>query len=354
MVKALKMTHNLQVSNFADAVTFLKKNGGTVRYRLSGCRISVKLVDLDKLDGSKRVFVKQIGDGSIIELFDKTPFPRKPSDVVCPHFIELKWANGCRYDCAWCYLNGTFRFRPNGKDPYLKDKGKILRHVKTFLRSVDRPQMLNSGELSDSLVYEGSEFSLTKDIIPLFKQQYKHKLLVVTKSTTIRPLVESDSQKQVVVSFSLNAAKVSEKWEHKAPHPHKRINAAKQAFDAGYEVRVRIDPVVPIKGWKDEYLELIDRIFKSFTPERITLGSLRGLQSTINSCTDVSWVDYLDEHSNWGRKVGFDQRLRLYSTLMNYLEKEYCYERMAFCKETVELWEALGLDYRRIKCNCIL
>ncbi len=348
------MTHNLQVSNFADAVKFLKKNGGTVRYRLPKNRISVKLVGLEKLDGYKGVFVKQVGDGSIIELFDKTPFPKEHSDVVCPHFLELKWANGCWYDCAWCYLNGTFRFRPNGKGPHLKDKKKILRHVKTFLRNVGEPYMLNSGELSDSLVYEGREFSLTKDIVPLFKQQYKHKLLILTKSTAIRPLIDSDSQKQVVVSFSLNAAQVSEKWEHKAPHPYQRIDAAKQAFDAGYEVRVRIDPMVPIKGWQEEYLELVDRIFESFMPERITLGSLRGLQSTINSCTDVSWVDYLDEHSNWGRKVGFEQRLEIYSTIMNYLKEEHCYDRIAFCKETVKLWKALGLDYRKIKCNCIL
>ena len=348
------MTRGLQMSDFSEAVAFLKKHGGTVRYRFPGNRTSLKLVELEKLDGSKGVFVKQVGDGSIIELFDKTPFPQQPSDVVCPHFLELKWANGCWYDCAWCYLNGTFRFRPNGKDPYLKDVKKILRHIKTFLQSVKESYMLNSGELSDSLVYEGREFSLTKDIVPLFKQQYKNKLLILTKSTTLRPLIESDSQKQVVVSFSLNAARVSEKWEHKAPHPYQRIQAAKQAFDAGYEVRVRIDPMVPIKGWKEEYLELVDRIFEYFTPERITLGSLRGLQSTINTCTDVSWVEYLDENSNWGRKVGFEQRLELYSTLMNYLENEYSFERIAFCKETVRLWRALALDYRRIKCNCVL
>jgi len=36
--------------------------------------------------------VKQVADGSIIKRFDKTPYPVKPTDVVCPHFLELKWA----------------------------------------------------------------------------------------------------------------------------------------------------------------------------------------------------------------------------------------------------------------------
>ena len=111
-MNVLKLTHNLQVSNFADAVTFLKKNGGTVRYWLPESRISVKLVELEKLDGSNGVFVKQVGDGSMP------------------------------------------------------------------LQNVEEPYILNSGELSDSLVFEGCCFSLTKNIVPLFKQQYKHKLLI--------------------------------------------------------------------------------------------------------------------------------------------------------------------------------
>ena len=87
---------------------------------------NIKYKEYFSLSGNKQLLVQQVGDGSIIKRFDKTPFPKNPSDVICPHFLELKWANGCRFDCAWCYLNGTMRFRPMGKAPYLKDKKKIL------------------------------------------------------------------------------------------------------------------------------------------------------------------------------------------------------------------------------------
>jgi len=28
-------------------------------------------------------------------------------------------------------------------------------------------------------------------------------------------------------------------------------------------------------------------------------------------------------------------------------------KEVAFCKETVATWAKLGMDYRRIKCNCV-
>ena len=105
---------------------------------------------------------------------------------------------------------------------------------------------------------------------------------------------------------------VCEKWE-KAPHVLRRIEAAKELSEAGYEVRIRIDPMVPIENWREHYLELLEIVFDKFIPERITLGSLRGLQSTINGCTDKTWVRYLKESSNWGKKIDLATRYAMYS-----------------------------------------
>lgn len=56
------------------------------------------------LTGEVEKRVVRVGDGSIIKLFDRTPVPTRETDLVCPHFLELKWANGCPFNCAWCYL----------------------------------------------------------------------------------------------------------------------------------------------------------------------------------------------------------------------------------------------------------
>jgi len=305
-----------------------------------------------QLTGKREILVGKVNDGAIIQRFDKTSPPQKPTDVVCPHFLELKWAYGCPFDCAWCYLKGTFRFRPERTKPVIKDYEKIESHTRTFLDEVTIPEILNTGEIADSLMFESGEQPFSKFIIPFFSSQKLHKVLFLTKSSNIKNLLEIEPHNQAIISFSLNAIPVAEKWE-KAPSVLERIDAAKKVYQAGYEIRIRIDPMVPIEGWQEDYSHLVDMIFENLMPERITLGSLRGLQSTINGCTDRSWVRYLKESSNWGRKIDSQTRYNMYSAVIRQLEGRYNFTKIALCKETVQMWNSLKMDYRKIRCNCL-
>lgn len=297
--------------------------------------------------------IQQIRDGSIIKRFDKTPQPIKQTDVICPHFLELKWAYGCPFDCAWCYLKGTFRFRPEKTKPVIKDFEKIELHTMRFLSEFGAPEILNTGEIADSLMWENSLQSFSKFIIPIFEKQNKHKVLFVTKSDNIRNLLEIRPHNQVIISFSLNADEVAKRWENRAPSVSRRIEAAQKLSQAGYEVRIRIDPMVPVTNWEKHYSNLVIDIFARFVPARITLGSLRGLQSTINGATDKSWREYLNEGSNWGKKIEFNTRHKMYSLIINQLREKYKYRNTALCKETKAMWAKLGMNYREIKCNCV-
>jgi len=106
--------------NFANAFFMIARIPGLVahiyeektRYKLSDSCLSIEFKNTMALNGDMIQTFSNLSDGSIITLFDKTPFPEQKDDVVCPHFVELKWANGCDFDCAWCYLKGTFRFQP--------------------------------------------------------------------------------------------------------------------------------------------------------------------------------------------------------------------------------------------------
>lgn len=314
--------------------------------------VSIKVKEYDLLDGSKKELVSQVGDGSIITRFDKTPIPASKTDVVCPHFLELKWAYGCSFDCAWCFLKGTFRFLPTKTKPVIKDYNKIEVHVKSFFENNGySEELLNSGELSDSLLSENTNLPFSKFIYPIIKGERKHRILFLTKSTNVKNICGLEAQKEFVMSFSLNANKVSEKWE-KAPNPRDRIKAAKKVYDVGYEIRLRIDPMVPIENYEKQYTDLIDNIFSNLEPSRITLGSLRGLQSTINNVQDRSWVCYLKERSNWGMKIGIEERYKMYKFIIDYLKDKYRYKNVALCKETVGMWEKLEMNYKKIRCNC--
>jgi spore photoproduct lyase len=348
-------THVLvRASTITEAKNLLENEDiERISLRKKGLNESLILEKEISLSGEPRESLAQIGDGSIIKRFNKTAIPRMSSDIVCPHFLELKWAYGCPFDCSWCYLKGTLRFQESGTSPVPKEVDKVKKHIRAFRKGWRRREILNSGEIGDSLMFEHNGYALSKNILPLFTGQNLHRVLIVTKSNKIRHLIETDFTEEAIVSFSVNSEAVARRWE-RAPSTTKRIEAAEKLSQMGYITRIRIDPMVPIRGWSSQYNRLIDKIFERLTPERITLGSLRGLQSTINNCPDKSWVRYVEEGSNWGKKVAFEKRRDMYLSMVKHLERDHGYDRIALCKETVEMWDGLGYDYRDITCNCLL
>jgi spore photoproduct lyase len=190
-------------------------------------RVKIHMDIYRNLKGEFEKRVSRVGDGSIICRFAKTPPPRRPIDVVCPHFLELKWANGCYFKCAWCYLQGTYRFHPEWKKkPYIKDYNKIKLHLGVMLQSNIEPEILNAGELSDSLITEHTGEAFSFLLGELFSANHTHhRVLFLTKSDRIHNLLKQRLQKYLIMSFTLNADVVARTWEKGAP---KVINELKQ------------------------------------------------------------------------------------------------------------------------------
>ncbi len=298
--------------------------------------------------------LQSLGGGAIIKRFEMTPYPKKKTDVVCPHFMELKWGYGCPYDCAWCFLKGTLRMLPDKTAPKTKERAKIEKHVRSALIHNKYPEVFNTGELCDSLMDERGNSPFSQWIIDIFQEQDTHKVLFLTKSAYVKRLLEIPDHSQALVSFSLNADSVAKRWE-KAPSPTARMNAAAKLADAGWDVRVRIDPIVPVPNWRRAYGSLIDRMFTLFTPDRITLGTPRGLQSTLNNVTDKSWLEYLDDkQSGWGKKVSDAKREELYRWFFDKLEDHISLDKVGLCKETLAMFDVLGRNFKKQVCNCIL
>jgi spore photoproduct lyase len=275
---------------------------------------------------------------NILYYFDKTP-----ESIVCPHFWELRWAYGCYFDCSYCYLQGTFR--GNKKPRIVPVEDVLIALESAFEDKTLKPSIFNSGELSDSLIH-----SNIMQISDKFEEQSTHKLLLLTKSTNVTFLLEK-LRRQTIVSFSINTPEVWRRWEHKTPSPQKRIEAARKLSQAGYEVRIRIDPVFLIEDWRQKYKELIEHLLSAFSPERIILGTPRGLQKTFIFSKDRSWTKGMTETTQWGKKYPEQVRVEIYSSLIEELTNlGFDKDKISLCKETVSLNKQLKTGRR---CNCI-
>lgn len=289
-------------------------------------------------------FLERKRYSNFIHFFDKTP-----PGIVCPHFYILAHANGCPYECDYCYLRLTLRHYP--EPTVFSNTARLFQELRDWLLSLETPSVLNTGELSDSLAWD-RETELSLNLIPLFDNQKKHKALFLTKSQTVDNLLKMEPSAQVIVSFSVNAEAVARKYERGAPAPAARLAAAKKLREAGWEVRVRLDPLLPVPDWKDQYAEIIDKI-NEVGPAVVTLGSLRYFKNLLAhapAATDVFGMG-LDHGDPDGRlRVAEEQRQEMYRFCMERLSSL----RLGLCKETEKMHRALGLPGTHQSCNCTI
>jgi len=304
-------------------------------------RNSEPLFSLNKKKQRKLGFVLRRRHTSFIHYFDKTP-----PGIICPHFYILAFANGCPFHCDYCYLYLTLRHWP--EPTVFSNTARMYQEIRDWLYSTREPSVLNAGELSDSLVWD-SEITLTANLIPLFASQSRHRLLFLTKSAQISELIKLPATPQVIISFSINAPEVSEKYEKRAVRSEARMMAARRLKELGWKIRLRVDPIIPVEGWKDFYANLVDMI-NEIQPETVTLGSLRFFPTLRNHAPNSDIFNYgIDEADPDGRmRIPFELRLEIYQHLISRL----CNTRIGLCKETEKVHKVLGLPGLKQNCNC--
>ncbi len=141
-----------------------------------------------------------------------TPFWKngnKPSGVLCCQFYEAKWSNGCVYECDYCYLKGTFRWQKwKGREQTIfSNVDKLFEEVEEFL-TLEKPMVLHTGEVADSLAVPGSEEIMSR-LVERFGKQDKHTLLLLTKSNNINQLLDVRHNRMTVIGFSINPTSVN-------------------------------------------------------------------------------------------------------------------------------------------------
>lgn len=279
------------------------------------------------------------------------PFDKTPPDIACGMFWELRWAYGCPFNCSYCFLRGTMRGRM--KPQYVRTE-LVLQALDEAFAKIKTPAIFNSGELSDSLMNP----QLMEPIVNKFEEQKLHKIYLLSKCGAQNVGFLTDTpRKQVICGWSINARVAAKLWEKNAASPDDRIDAAAIVSNAGYDTRIRIDPIFPVKDWRSNYGDLLNQILSRLTPNRIILGTPRGLWKTIKYAkeanADLEWIRFFAEDSSWGKKLAFEQRKAIYTFFFDRLKAAgYVQSKISLCKETLEMWKALELNCAPGLCNC--
>ena len=342
----------------------IKSINNKLRVNKIASRAGLPLIWLDKTPGinGERGIEKVRAERGVLLLRERTsPFIEQFQHPIgrCAKFYKLTAYNNCNFWCEYCYLYLTFRTQPIST--HFINYEKMYAEIEKFDRSKipKALKVLNLGELGDPLAVEYIT-GFAKQIIQFMPEHAPGtRLLFLTKSDCVDEILELNHGKQSIISFSINTEKVFKELEHRTASPGSRLAAAEKVQKAGYEVRLRIDPVIFYSTWEKDYSELVDKIFQFIRPTRITIGEYRpsnGLANHISSRFPESTLLKINKSLvREGKKLRYPKNLRIkmFRTIIDAIKKHKNDINIALCKEQPEIWKALSLEMKGLSCNCV-
>jgi len=247
------------------------------------------------------------------------------------------------------------------------------RAVLRWLRDPDRRHQHTLGvgiDRSDSLLYEGVTGHVRR-LAPIFASSTSNpkdcKLILLTKSanTTYLDEVAPDDRRNVVVTFSLNPEPVADLWEGKwddgvriTPSIQARLLAARHAQDLGYEVRVRIDPILTPEKWGEMYAAFVSEVASLGINFRYwTLGTYREKNPQLDrwrefwGLPEMEWSPVDLEHDGTHWHLPAKRRVEIYRAVTKQIRSSFSNARVSLCKETHQVRRQMMLC--NADCNCL-
>jgi DNA repair photolyase len=249
----------------------------------------------------------------------------------------------------------------------------VLDYERAARRWLRKPNRRNLGlgiDCSDSLLYEGVT-GHARRLIPLFASAESNphgcRLVLLTKSKNVHYL-EGLPAANVLVTFSLNPEAIADLWEGKfcdgvrvTPLVEERLAASLRVRELGFEVRWRVDPILPVEGWQDVYAEFFRAAARAgHVPSRVTLGTYRETQPSLAKFVGgwglppLEWKppslvkDGMHYHISEGERVNIYQFLA--GSIRDAWRGRGRVPVVALCKEPRTVRHAVGLEHDR--CNC--
>jgi spore photoproduct lyase len=212
----------------------------------------------------------------------RTPFlmacPAASAKFACCGYLVLTLASNCPMDCSYCFLqeyladNPAFQIYANYADAFTELD-------KLIASAPERHFRIGTGELADSLAMD-STTGVSVDLVEFFASRENLTLEFKTKADEIDNLLKLDPRGRVLVSWTLSPPRVFEVMEHRSASPTDRIAAARRVLDAGYRVAFHLDPIVAYEDAEHDYVDLVDELFSSIPPEKISFISMGTLRMT--------------------------------------------------------------------------
>ena len=185
-------------------------------------------------------------------------------DNVCRPCWRLHFQNGCAHKCHYCGLGGLLATMTNVEDYIERLDRLIAAHPwqETFLLEDD----------ADNLCLE-PELGVLGPLIEYFGTLAGRYLVIHTKSANVSWMLNLKHYGNTIIVWSMSGPTQSERFEPGAGSTIERIDAARAAQAAGYTIRYKFKPIIPVRPWRRDAARTIDWIFERTDPDVISMAT---------------------------------------------------------------------------------
>jgi DNA repair photolyase len=281
---------------------------------------------------------------------------------ACPNYWHFSPYGFCPYGCHYCYLAGTpgVWFSPSVK--IFLNLEEILAEVDRTAARLGRPTAFYLGKLQDGLALEPLS-GYARTMIPFFARQSYARMVILTKSGDVKNLLDLEHAGRTILSWTVNAPQVAQRFERNTPDVTARLNAIRRCAEAGYPVRAVVMPIIPVADWQEIYGQFVTQLLESGPLSRITLGSIcsypqaqrlmelkLGRQNAISTLLACGPTKSDDGRLRFSRST----REEVYRHLIGCIRRLRPDLEVGLCLEDEAMFAALELTESMGRCNCVL
>ena len=180
----------------------------------------------------------------------------------CSRFYYTSVFLNCRFNCAYCYLQGMY---PSGDIVLFVNCDDFSSHLLRLLEEAPDEKLYIAASYDTDLLsfqstYPYMDYFYSKlQEFSAYATQEKLVFEIRTKSASTRFFLENPPLPSLVFAFSIAPEEVISRYEKNTPSLKARLTAISTAQDAGHLVRLCFDPIFA----DDDFLTYYDSFFST-------------------------------------------------------------------------------------------
>ena len=295
---------------------------------------------------------------------DQHPHARdQKENCVCWPTYNFGTVLGCSHGCLYCGQGrgGKFLSIALNLEEYMEQVVGPVIEANPWNR-VFR-MILNGADLI-SFEPEYGLFDLFTKKLAEYEDRYGH---FHTTSSNVDWLDGLQHKDRLVGVWSTTCETAARKIETGTGEAIDRIDAARKVQDMGIPVRYKLKPIMPVKGWREEYAWLLEQSVKRTEPESI--GFCLYIWSTYEAMKNTLPVEILDEDCVTAARESADEmagdragpfphavRKEIYQHMIREVRRWDKDVKLYVCTESRQMWDELrdelGQDPLSYVCGC--